>query len=88
MISFIFYNVAIAFDLLRVSGRIDDFCQSCFYEMEEIMQNSIKSKITIFFCVVCIFLIGTAVPALAAGTLTIAVSSGTVRTGDTGTVTG
>lgn len=51
------------------------------------MQNSIKSKITIFFCVVCIFLIGTAVPALAAGTLTIAVSSGTVRTGDTVTVT-
>ena len=51
------------------------------------MQNSIKSKITIFFCAVCIFLIGTAVPALAAGTLTIAVSSGTVRTGDTVTVT-
>lgn len=51
------------------------------------MRNKIKLKMIMAVCVVCMFFFGTALTVSAAGVITIAVSSGTVQTGDTVTVT-
>lgn len=51
------------------------------------MQNKLKIKLAAAFCISCMLLFGTAVTLRAAGMLTIAVSSGTVKSGDTVTVT-
>lgn len=51
------------------------------------MQNKLKIKLAAAFCTVCMLLFGAAATASAAGMLTIAVSSGTVKAGDTVTVT-
>lgn len=51
------------------------------------MQNKLKIKLAAAFCVVCMFFLGTSMTSYAAGMLSIAVSSGTVKSGDTVTVT-
>lgn len=51
------------------------------------MQNKLKIKLAAAFCMACMLLLGTAATTFAAGMLTIAVSSGTVKAGDTVTVT-
>ena len=55
------------------------------HRMEENMKNKIKTLIAT--CLGCILLLGGAMTVWAAGTLSIAVSSGTVATGDTMTIT-
>ena len=51
------------------------------------MQNKLKIKLAAAFCVVCMLFLGTSMTSYAAGMLSIAVSSGTVKSGDTVTVT-
>lgn len=51
------------------------------------MQNYRKTKFMAALCICCVFLIGAAHTVFGAGTLTVALSSSTVKTGDTVTVT-
>ena len=51
------------------------------------MQNYRKAKFMAALCICCVFLIGAAHTVFGAGTLTVALSSSTVKTGDTVTVT-
>ncbi len=51
------------------------------------MQNKLKIKLAAAFCMVCMLFLGTWITTYAAGMLSIAVSSGTVKSGDTVTVT-
>lgn len=55
------------------------------HRMEENMKN--KMKVLIATCIGCMLLLGGAITVLAAGTLSIAVSSGTVAAGETMTIT-
>ena len=51
------------------------------------MQKYRKIKFIAAFCICCVFLIGAVHTVFGAGTLTVALSSSTVKTGDTVTVT-
>lgn len=93
MFSLIFYNVPIAF--LR-NGRIfrvgqDNYKDTarCYnrHRMEEAMRNQIKIKIFLSAFIGCILFFGAALSVFAAGTITVALSSETVKTGDAVTVT-